>query len=197
MLKRIFDLIVALFGLALLSPVLLVFIALVRIKLGAPVFFMQQRPGFRAKPFYVIKFRTMTNQRDAEGNLLPDEDRLTTFGKFLRKMSIDELPQLLNVLMGDLSLVGPRPLLTQYLERYSPEQARRHDVKPGITGWAQVNGRNSLSWEDKFAMDVWYVDHQSFWLDMKILYMTFYKVFRREGINQQGQATMEEFKGAK
>lgn len=197
MLKRAFDFIVALVALALLSPLLLVFTLLVRIKLGSPVFFRQQRPGFQSKLFYVLKFRTMTDERDADGRLLPDEARLTPFGKFLRQASIDELPQLLNVLRGELSLVGPRPLLTQYLGRYSAEQARRHDVKPGITGWAQVNGRNAITWEDKFKLDVWYVDNHSFWLDLKILWMTVQKVFVREGINHPGKATMEEFMGSK
>ncbi len=197
MLKRAFDFIVALVALALLSPLLLVFTVLVRIKLGSPVFFRQQRPGFQSKLFYVLKFRTMTDERDADGRLLPDEARLTPFGKFLRQASIDELPQLLNVLRGELSLVGPRPLLTQYLGRYSAEQARRHDVKPGITGWAQVNGRNAITWEDKFKLDVWYVDNHSFWLDLKILWMTVQKVFVREGINHPGKATMEEFMGSK
>lgn len=197
MLKRAFDFLVAFIGLTLLSPLLLIFIALVRVKLGSPVFFRQKRPGFQAKPFHVIKFRTMTDERDAEGQLLPDEVRLTQFGKFLRQTSIDELPQLINVLRGELSLVGPRPLLTQYLGRYSPEQARRHDVKPGITGWAQVHGRNAISWEDKFRLDVWYVDNHSFFLDLKILWMTVQKVFRHEGINHPGKATMEEFMGSK
>ncbi|WP_136514309.1 sugar transferase [Geomonas edaphica] len=197
MVKRVFDFIVALVALALLSPFLCVFAVLVRIKLGSPVFFRQQRPGFQSKLFYVIKFRTMTDERDVDGRLLPDEARLTSFGKFLRQTSIDELPQLLNVLRGELSLVGPRPLLTQYLGRYSAEQARRHDVKPGITGWAQVNGRNAITWEDKFKLDVWYVDNHSFWLDLKILWMTVQKVFVREGINHPGKATMEEFMGAK
>lgn len=197
MLKRAFDFIVALVALALLSPLLLVFTVLVRIKLGSPVFFRQQRPGFQSKLFYVLKFRTMTDERDTDGRLLPDEARLTPFGKFLRQASIDELPQLLNVLRGELSLVGPRPLLTQYLGRYSAEQARRHDVKPGITGWAQVNGRNAITWEDKFKLDVWYVDNHSFWLDLKILWMTVQKVFVREGINHPGKATMEEFMGSK
>jgi sugar transferase EpsL len=168
----------------------------IRIGLGPPVFFRQQRPGLHCRPFFVYKFRTMTNERDSEGNLLPDAVRLTTFGRLLRKLSIDELPQLFNVLKGDLSLVGPRPLLMEYLPLYTPEQARRHAVKPGITGWAQVNGRNSLSWEEKFKLDVWYVDHQSFLLDLKILWMTFIKVITREGISQAGQATMEKYKGS-
>ncbi|MDD2272296.1 MAG: sugar transferase [Desulfuromonadaceae bacterium] len=195
--KRFFDILLALAGLMVLSPVLIVTAILVRIKLGSPILFRQQRPGFHAQPFYVFKFRTMTDQRDADGQLLSDEVRLTAFGRLLRRLSLDELPQLLNVVKGDLSLVGPRPLLIQYLPLYSPEQARRHEVRPGITGWAQVNGRNAISWEEKFRLDVWYVDHQSFWLDLKILWMTFNKVFKREGISQEGQATMSEFTGSK
>ncbi len=193
--KRVFDFLLALLGLIVLSPILIVTAIMVRIKLGSPILFCQQRTGLRAQPFYVYKFRTMTDQRDAEGRLLSDEVRLTAFGNLLRRLSLDELPQLLNVIKGDLSLVGPRPLLMQYLPLYSPKQARRHKVRPGITGWAQVNGRNAISWEDKFKLDVWYVDHQSFWLDLKILWMTFNKVFKREGISQDGQATMEAFKG--
>ena len=195
--KRSFDMMSALLGLIAISPVLIVTAILVRIKLGSPVLFKQQRPGFHAKPFYVYKFRTMTDQRDAAGQLLSDAVRLTPFGKMLRKLSLDELPQLLNVVKGDVSLVGPRPLLMQYLPLYSPEQARRHEVRPGITGWAQVNGRNAISWEEKFKLDVWYVDNQSFLLDVKILWMTFNKVFRREGISQEGQVTMEVFQGTK
>lgn len=195
--KRLFDLIFAMIGLMVFSPVLVITAFLVRIKLGSPVLFKQRRPGLDAQPFYVYKFRTMTNQRDINGQLLPDDVRLTSFGKLLRRLSLDELPQLFNVVKGDLSLVGPRPLLMQYLDRYSLEQARRHEVKPGITGWAQVNGRNAISWEEKFKLDVWYVDNQSFWLDIKILWMTIKKVFVSEGISQQGQATMEEFTGSK
>lgn len=195
--KRALDVTAAAVGLTLLSPFLAVIVVLVRVKLGSPVLFRQKRPGLQSRPFYVIKFRTMTDQRDASGQLLPDDVRLTPFGRFLRRLSIDELPQLVNVLKGELSLVGPRPLLMQYLERYSPEQARRHDVPPGITGWAQVNGRNAISWEEKFRLDVWYVDNRSFWLDLKILWMTVQKVFWREGISQSGQATMEEFRGSK
>lgn len=195
MMKRSFDTLSALMGLIALSPVLICTAILVRFKLGSPVLFRQQRPGLHTQPFYVYKFRTMTDQQSADGKLLPDEQRLTPFGRMLRRLSLDELPQLLNVVKGDLSLVGPRPLLTQYLPLYSPEQARRHEVRPGITGWAQVNGRNAISWEDKFKLDVWYVDHQSFQLDLKILLMTIAKVFIREGISQEGQATMEAFKG--
>lgn len=193
--KRILDIIAAFLGVLALSPLIIVVAVLVRCKIGSPVLFKQQRPGLHAQPFNVYKFRTMTDQRDADGRLLPDEVRLTTFGKLLRRLSLDELPQLLNVIKGDLSLVGPRPLLMQYLPLYSPEQARRHEVRPGITGWAQVNGRNAISWEEKFKYDVWYVDHQSFWLDLKILWMTFAKVFKREGISQDGHATMPFFKG--
>lgn len=193
--KRLIDILSALLGLIVLGPVLIITAILVRIKLGAPVLFKQKRPGLHTQPFYVYKFRTMTDQRDADGRLLPDEVRLTPLGKLLRRLSLDELPQLLNVVKGDLSLVGPRPLLMQYLPLYSPEQSRRHEVRPGITGWAQVNGRNAISWEEKFKLDVWYVDHQSFWLDLKILGMTFNKVFKREGISQNGQATMEAFRG--
>lgn len=195
--KRLIDLFVALFGLLFLWPILIITACLVRIKLGAPVFFRQLRPGLYAKPFYVYKFRTMTDQRAANGQPLSDELRLTPFGRTLRRLSLDELPQLLNVIKGDLSLVGPRPLLMQYLPLYSSEQARRHEVRPGITGWAQVNGRNAISWEEKFKLDVWYVDNRSFWLDVKIIWMTFVKVFKRQGISQEGQATMEAFRGSR
>jgi sugar transferase EpsL len=180
-----------------LCPVLLLTAVFVRIRLGKPVFFTQERPGLSGRPFKMYKFRTMTDSRDAEGNLLPDEKRLTGFGRFLRSTSLDELPELLNVLKGDMSLVGPRPLLMQYLNRYSPQQARRHDVKPGITGWAQINGRNAITWEEKFELDVWYVDHQSLWLDIKIIFLTIWKIFKREGINQPGKASMEEFMGSR
>lgn len=168
---------------------------LVRYKLGSPILFKQQRPGLHGKPFYLYKFRTMTDERDENGKLLPDHLRLTSFGKFLRKYSLDELPQLFNVLKGDISLVGPRPLLMEYLELYTPEQARRHEVKPGITGWAQVNGRNAISWEEKFKLDVWYVDNRTFWLDIKILFLTVIKVLKKEGINQSEYVTMEKFAG--
>lgn len=193
--KRLFDLTAASCGLLLLWLVLLVLVVLIRAKLGYPVLFRQARPGLAGRSFTIYKFRTMTDARDANGQLLPDADRLTKFGRFLRSTSLDELPELLNVLKGDMSLVGPRPLLVQYLERYTPEQARRHAVRPGITGWAQVNGRNALTWEQKFELDVWYVDHVSFWLDVKIIVLTALKVLKREGINQSGQATMEEFMG--
>lgn len=169
---------------------------LVRFKLGAPVLFRQQRPGLHGRPFTLYKFRTMTDARDAEGALLPDAERLTSFGHFLRSTSLDELPELFNVLKGEMSLVGPRPLLMEYLPRYTPEQQRRHEVRPGLTGWAQVNGRNALSWEEKFALDVWYVEHCSFWLDLKILVLTTGKIINREGISQPGHATMEEFRGS-
>lgn len=195
--KRLFDLFFAALGVVILSPVLLLIALLVRIYHGSPVLFTQQRPGFKGRPFFIYKFRTMTDTRDAEGRLLPDAQRLTRLGRFLRAASLDELPELFNVLRGEMSLVGPRPLLMQYLDRYTPEQARRHEVLPGITGWAQVNGRNALSWEDKFRLDVWYVDHWSLWLDVKILLLTVWKVLKREGISQPGHATAEEFMGSK
>ena len=194
--KKIFDFTVALGALAILSPVLGVVAIIVRAQLGAPVLFCQTRPGLQGKPFSILKFRTMTNARDAQGNLLPDAQRLTRFGRFLRSTSLDELPELFNVLRGDMSLVGPRPLLMAYLPLYSPEQARRHEVRPGITGWAQVNGRNALSWEEKFAMDVWYVDHRSLRLDVKILVLTVRKVLARDGISAAGEATMPRFTGS-
>jgi len=193
--KRLFDLCLTIPGVILISPLILVLAILVRVKLGSPILFRQVRPGYKGRLFTLNKFRTMTDQRDAEGNLLPDADRLTSFGRFLRSTSMDELPELLNVLRGEMSLVGPRPLLTVYLDRYTPEQARRHDVLPGMAGWAQINGRNALTWEEKFKLDVWYVDHWSLWLDVKILALTFVKVIRREGINQPGAATATEFKG--
>lgn len=194
--KRLFDLVVSLLLLILLSPILLLIALLIWITQGSPVLFRQQRPGYLGKPFICYKFRTMSDRRDQNGHLLPDEQRLTRLGKFLRSTSLDELPELFNVLRGEMSLVGPRPLLMQYLERYTPEQARRHAVLPGITGWAQVNGRNALSWEEKFRLDVWYVDHWSFWLDLKILALTVIKVLRREGISSEGYATAPEFMGS-
>jgi len=194
--KRLFDLVLTIPGLVVISPLLAVIALLVRVKLGSPVLFRQERPGLGGKPFTIYKFRTMTDERDADGNLLPDKDRLTRFGRFLRSASLDELPELFNVIKGEMSLVGPRPLLMQYLERYTPEQARRNEARPGITGWAQINGRNAVTWEDKFDMDVWYVDNQSLILDIKILFLTFIKTFKREGITQTGQATAEEFKGS-
>lgn len=193
--KRLFDLVVSVLLLILLSPLLIFIALLVWVVHGSPIIFRQQRPGYLGKPFVCYKFRTMSDRRDENGNLLPDEQRLTPLGKFLRSTSLDELPELFNVLRGEMSLVGPRPLLMQYLERYTPEQARRHEVLPGITGWAQVNGRNVLSWEEKFRLDVWYVDHWSFWLDLKILALTLIKVLRREGISSEGYATAPEFMG--
>jgi len=193
--KRFIDCTAAAFGLLLLSPFLALLALLVRWKLGSPIFFRQQRPGLYGKPFMLIKFRTMTDANDADGNLLPDAIRLTPFGKFLRKTSLDELPELWNVLKGEMSLVGPRPLLMEYLPLYSPEQARRHEVRPGITGWAQVNGRNALSWPDKFKLDVWYVDNVSLWLDLKTLWLTVWQVVRKEGISAAGEATMGRFTG--
>ncbi len=194
--KRCFDLLLSSVSLVLISPLVAVLALVIRIKMGSPVIFEQRRPGYQGKPFSIYKFRTMTDRRDAQGRLLPDEDRLTRLGRFLRASSLDELTELFNVLRGEMSWVGPRPLLMQYLDRYTPEQARRHAVLPGITGWAQINGRNALTWEDKFRLDVWYVDHWSFWLDLKILALTFWKVLRREGISQPGHATSEEFMGS-
>jgi len=193
--KRAFDLIVTVPAIIVLSPLMAVIAVLVMIGLGNPVIYQQKRPGRNGILFDFYKFRTMTDDRDDQGKLLPDEKRLTNFGKFLRKTSLDELPELWNVIKEDMSLVGPRPLLIQYLDRYTPEQARRHEVKPGITGWAQVNGRNAITWEEKFKYDVWYVDNLSLWLDIKIIFMTFIKVIKGEGINQPGHVTMEEFRG--
>jgi len=195
MLKRIFDFVVALLVLLVFGPVMVFVAFLVRRKLGRPVLFRQTRPGLDGRPFEMLKFRTMLDARDAKGHLLPDEQRVTPFGQFLRSTSIDELPELLNVLKGDMSLVGPRPLLMEYLPLYSEEQKRRHEVRPGITGWAQINGRNAISWQKKFELDVWYVDNQSFWLDLKILFLTFWKVVKRSDINQEGKATVEAFNG--
>ncbi len=195
MTKRLFDLSASLAALLLLSPVLLLLAVLVRVKIGSPVFFTQTRPGLHGQPFQMIKFRTMTNACREDGSLLPDVERLTRFCRFLRSTSLDELPELWNVLKGEMSLVGPRPLLMEYLPLYSPEQARRHEVKPGITGWAQVNGRNAISWEDKFQLDVWYVDHQSFWLDLKILLLTIKNVIYRQDINAAGDTAMPLFQG--
>ena len=194
-LKRAFDVAVSVTLLMLLSPVLLVVALLTRVKLGSPVLFVQERPGKAGRPFRLRKFRTMTDERGSDGELLPDEQRLTSFGKFLRSTSLDEFPELWNVLVGDMSLVGPRPLLPEYLERYSAEQARRHEVRPGITGWAQVNGRNALSWDERLALDVWYVDNRTFLLDIKILWMTVSQVLRRSGVSAEGHATMPEFRG--
>jgi len=193
--KRLLDLALTIPGLVLISPLLLVISLLLLIFHGRPVIFRQLRPGYRGRPFYVYKFRTMTEDHDELGNLLPDTHRLTHLGSFLRTTSLDELPEFILVLSGKMSLVGPRPLLMQYMDRYKPEQARRHEALPGITGWAQINGRNTLTWEDKFRYDVWYVEHWSFWLDVKILAITLWKVLKREGINQPGRATSDEFMG--
>ena len=193
--KRAFDLILTLATAIFWLPLLLVVAWVVRIKLGAPVFFRQERPGLHGKPFRMVKFRSMTDARDAHGNLLPDEERLPAFGRWLRASSMDELPELFNVLKGEMSLVGPRPLLMQYLPRYSARQARRHEVPPGITGWAQVNGRNAISWDQKFELDVWYVENRSLWLDCKIIFLTILKLFRRDDVNAPGSATMPEFMG--
>jgi len=195
--KRLFDLAIVIPFLIILSPLLILIGVLVYFKIGSPVIFQQVRPGLNSKPLVICKFRTMTDNRDENGALLSDTERLTSFGRFLRSTSLDELPGLFNVLKGNMSLVGPRPLLPEYLPLYTKEQNRRHEVKPGITGWAQVNGRNAISWEEKFMLDVWYVDHQSFWLDIKIILMTIVKVFKKEGINQYGQATVEAFTGNK
>jgi sugar transferase EpsL len=194
--KRLFDLVTTTIGLIIILPLMLVLSLLVWIFLGTPILFRQPRPGYKGQPFITYKFRTMTNHTGPDGKLLPDAERLPPFGRFLRSTSLDDLPQVFNVLRGEMSLVGPRPLLMQYLERYSPEQRRRHDVLPGITGWAQINGRNALDWDEKFRLDVWYVDHWSFWLDLKILFLTPWKVFTREGISQPGHVTVEEFKGS-
>ena len=193
--KRIFDFIAALLGLIALAIPLLVLIIFIRKKIGSPVFFRQVRPGLKGRPFEMVKFRTMTDAKGADGQLLPDADRLTPFGRFLRSTSLDELPELWNVLKGDMSLVGPRPLLMEYLPLYTSEQARRHEARPGVTGWAQINGRNAISWEDKFSLDVWYIDNQSLWLDIKILWLTVKKVLVRDGISAAGEATMSKFTG--
>jgi lipopolysaccharide/colanic/teichoic acid biosynthesis glycosyltransferase len=195
--KRLFDCVTALLLLLVLAVPMFALALMVRRKLGAPVLFRQVRPGKGGYPFEMVKFRTMRDALDADGQPLPDAERLTAFGRFLRSTSLDELPELWNVLRGDMSLVGPRPLLMEYLPLYSPEQARRHEVRPGITGWAQVNGRNAISWEEKFALDVWYVDHRNLWLDMKILWLTVKKVLVRDGISASGEATMPRFAGTK
>lgn len=195
--KRLFDCVVAFLSLLVLALPLLVLVALIRSKLGSPVLFKQQRPGLHGRPFTMVKFRTMTDARDADGVLLSDAERLTKFGRILRASSLDELPELWNVICGDMSLVGPRPLLMEYMTLYTLEQGRRHEVRPGITGWAQVNGRNAISWEDKFVLDVWYVDHRSFWLDVRILWMTIKRVLIRDGITAYGDATMPKFTGTK
>ena len=197
MIKRLFDILASSLGLLLLSPVIAIVAWQIRRKLGSPVLFRQVRPGLDGKPFEMIKFRTMRDAVDAQGNPLPDSERMTPFGSFLRSSSLDELPELWNVLKGDMSLVGPRPLLMEYLPLYSPEQYRRHEVRPGVSGWAQVNGRNALSWEEKFKLDVWYVDNRSFWLDLKVIFLTLKKVVVREGISAEGEATMSKFTGEK
>jgi len=194
--KRIIDILFSLLLLVLLSPLIIVLSIILKIMLGSPVIFKQSRPGLNGIPFTIYKFRTMVNTRNQKGELLPDAERLTSLGRTLRHFSLDEIPQLYNVLKGDLSMVGPRPLLMEYLPLYTLKQARRHEVRPGITGWAQVNGRNALSWEERFNLDVWYVDHQTIWLDLKILWLTLLKVLHGEGINQEGQATMEKFRGS-
>jgi lipopolysaccharide/colanic/teichoic acid biosynthesis glycosyltransferase len=194
--KRLLDFVVAFLTLLALALPLLLVAWQIRRKLGSPVLFKQRRPGLHGRPFTMVKFRTMTDERDPDGVLLPDVQRLTAYGGFLRASSLDELPELWNVLCGDMSLVGPRPLLLAYLSRYTPQQARRHEVRPGITGWAQISGRNALSWEEKFRLDVWYVDHQSLWLDLRILLITIWKVIRREGISAAGEATMAPFTGS-
>jgi lipopolysaccharide/colanic/teichoic acid biosynthesis glycosyltransferase len=195
--KRLFDFVAALLALLVLVLPLLALAWLIRRKLGSPVLFCQVRPGLQGRPFTMVKFRTMTDERGPDGALLPDAQRLTPFGRFLRASSLDELPELWNVLKGEMSLVGPRPLLMEYLPLYTPEQARRHEVRPGITGWAQVNGRNAISWADKFALDVWYVDHRSLWLDVRILWRTVRMVLVRDGISAEGEATMSRFEGNK
>lgn len=197
MIKRLFDLFASFFGLLVLSPVIAIVAWKIRKNLGSPVLFKQVRPGKGGKPFQMVKFRTMRDAVDAAGNPLPDSERLTPFGNWLRSTSLDELPELWNVLIGDMSLVGPRPLLMEYLPLYNAEQYRRHEVRPGVTGWAQVNGRNAISWEEKFKLDVWYVNNQSFWLDIKILWLTVKKVLVRDGISAEGEATMSKFTGTK
>ena len=196
MIKRLFDVLLSSLALFCLMPLILVVAWQISRKMGSPVLFRQVRPGLNGKPFEMIKFRTMKDALDAAGNPLPDAERLTPFGQFLRSSSLDELPELWNVLKGDMSLVGPRPLLMEYLPLYSAEQARRHEVRPGVTGWAQVNGRNALSWEEKFKLDVWYVDNQSLWLDIKVLFLTVKKVLVRDGISAEGEATMSKFTGS-
>jgi len=194
-LKRIFDIVFSVLGLVMLSPVLVVLAIMVRIKIGSPVLFRQSRPGLGGDAFIIYKFRTMSQQRDAKGDLLPDEKRLSPFGRFLRSTSMDELPELFNVIKGNMSIVGPRPLMMKYLDRYTPEQARRHQVRPGITGWAQINGRNAVSWQDKFKLDVWYVDNWSLWLDAGIIFKTLWMIVTRQGVTQHGRATVDEFMG--
>jgi len=193
--KRLFDITFALIALVVLSPIILVTAILVRVFLGTPIIFKQQRPGFKGRPFIIYKFRSMVDRLTSDGDLVKDGERLTRFGRLLRALSLDELPELFNILRGEMSFVGPRPLLMEYLPLYSTEQARRHEVIPGLTGWAQVNGRNAIDWPTRFKMDVWYVDHWSFWLDVRIIFLTIWKVISREGVNQEGQSTVEYFKG--
>ncbi len=195
--KRLFDFLLAIVAVIIFLPIILVLVLMIRCVIGSPVIFKQMRPGLYGNIFYIYKFRTMSNAKDSCGELLSDAERMTRFGKFLRSTSLDELPSLLNVLKGEMSLVGPRPLLVEYLPLYNAVQARRHEVRPGVSGWAQVNGRNAISWEDKFALDVWYVDNQSFYLDIKIIFMTIKKVFIRSGISAEGEATMPKFTGSK
>lgn len=197
MVKRVLDFLLALTGLICLSPVIVVVAILVRVKLGSPVIFRQQRPGLRGEPFTIMKFRSMTDTRDGDGSLLPDDQRLTGFGKILRTTSLDEMPQLVSILKGEMSFIGPRPLLMEYLPLYSPEQARRHDVRPGITGWAQINGRNAISWEEKFELDLYYIDHQSLWLDIKIAILSVRCLFQRRNISARNSATMPKFTGSR
>lgn len=196
-LKSVFDKTLALVLIILFSPIYIIVSLLIILKMGSPILFRQKRPGYKGKIFGIYKFRTMTNEKDKEGNFLPDDQRIVGIGKFIRSTSLDELPQLFNVLKGEMSFVGTRPLLIEYLDLYNDTQKRRHDVKPGITGWAQVNGRNAISWEQKFAYDVWYVENQSFWLDIKILWLTFLKVVKRSDISSSTSATMEKFTGSK
>jgi len=195
--KRLFDLLAASVGLILLSPVMLLLALLVRLLIGPPILFWQQRPGYRGRPFHIIKFRTMTDARYAAGQPLPDSVRVTSFGRWMRLLSLDELPELYNILRGEMSVVGPRPLLMEYLPLYSPQQMRRHEVHPGLTGWAQINGRNTLDWPERFQLDVWYVDHWSLWLDIKIIVITLWKALTREGVNQPGSATTDFFRGTR
>lgn len=195
--KRLFDIVASVVGLIVLSPVIVIVAYLIRKRLGSPILFRQVRPGLGGKPFEMVKFRTMRDALDTSGNPLPDSERMTDFGRFLRSSSLDELPELWNVIKGDMSLVGPRPLLMEYLPLYDTMQVRRHGARPGVTGWAQINGRNALSWEEKFKLDVWYVDNQSLWLDLKIIFLTVKKVLIRDGINAQGEVTMTKFTGSK
>lgn len=197
MLKRLLDLVISSLTLTLLTPILILLIFLVLIDLGRPIFFVQTRPGLKGKPFRMYKFRTMKNCNDQHGNPMDDKDRITRFGSFLRSTSMDELPELFNVIKGDMSLVGPRPLLMEYLSLYSHEQMKRHDTRPGITGWAQINGRNSISWKEKFNLDIWYVNNRNIWLDIKILFLTIFKILARDGISSEGHATMQPFRGKK